>query len=139
MPIPGSVLSELLPFGVTAALAAYESLATLRPPTQTESTTGGLINTFADSVVAAYVNMPCRIAPYVLERPREQEFNRQRTMEFDARFHVSIAKSIPIVPETLALYQIKVDGVVYQIIAVEPDGSGQTTRLLVSDAVPFVE
>jgi hypothetical protein len=126
-----------MPFGVSAASYAYESLATLRPNTQTEDTTGQTINSFADS--NTYKNIPCRIAPLVLIRPQHQEPKSSTVLAYEANWQVNLSVVIPLDSKVLSQYQIKVDGKIYQIKGIDADGSGKTMRLFVSDQVPYEE
>lgn len=135
MPIPGSVLGSKFPFGISAARIVYDSLATLRPVTITTDTTGQDIKTFSDS--ETYVDIPCRFSPLILIRPQVQEFDRVGVQQFDAKFQVNLNTFIDIAVEVLSTYQVSVDGRVYQIKSVESDGTSLTTRLMVTDQIPF--
>lgn len=137
MPIPGSVLGGILPFGLTGADAMYPSLATFRPIVETQDTTGQTINTFADSTDIKLRNLPCRKSPLILVRPQDQEIDTSGQYKYDARNQVNFNTLVPVDPEVLSTWQVKVDGHIYQIFAAESDGSGLTTRLLVSDAIPY--
>lgn len=135
MPIPDSVLGSKFPFGISAARIVYDSLATLRPVTVSTDTTGQNTKTFADSTT--YKDIPCRFSPLILIRPQVQEYDRVGVEQFDAKFQVNLNTFISIAPEVLSTYQVNVDGKVYQIKSVESDGTSLTTRLMVTDQIPF--
>ena len=138
MPIPGSVLNDLLPFGVDGAAAAYPSTATFRPLTKATDTTGEETRTFVDSTDPGLSNLRCRKSPLIQVRPQNQETDSGGINRFDAKFQVNFMKPLSAALDIMAQYQIKVDGVVYQVLAAEPDGMGITSRVLISDAVNFV-
>jgi hypothetical protein len=138
MPIPGSVLNNLLPFGLDAVGNLYPSVAVLRPLSITVDTTGQELHTFADSAVVGQFGLACRKSPLVLLRPQNEENREANIQRFIANWQLNFKSHITVPVETLATWQVKVDGVVYQIRGVEEDGSDITTRLLVSIINPSV-
>lgn len=137
MPIPGSVLSSLFPFGLSAAIRMYPSLATLRPLTKTTDTTGQDLLSFEDSNVEGQFDLPCRKSPLILIRPQKQEYDRVGVQQYDGEYQVNISTYIAVDAAVLAEWQVKVDGIVYQIHSVESDGNGLTTRLMVAQVIPY--
>ncbi len=137
MPIPGSTLN--VRFAVAAASAAYPSLATLMPITKSVDSAGQQIHTFALSVDPTQINMQCRKSPLIVIRPQNQEAmeagNIQRS---EAKFQVNFLTFINVSESLLVQWQVNIDGAVYQIKAVESDGDRLTTRLMISDEVPFI-
>lgn len=137
MPIPGSVLGNLLPFGSTCASAVYPSLATLRPITKATDTTGQETHTFADSTTAGQHDLPCRLSPLIQLRPQLQEPARGIGILTDQRFQLNFESYINLTVSTLVQWQVKVDGVIYQILSVESDGSKIVTRMEVAIISPY--
>lgn len=137
MPIPGSILGNLLPVGVTAAADVYPSLATLRPISKSRGTTGQWLHTFADSTDPTQVNLACRLSPLIQIRPQDQEKQLADDERAAANSQLNFASYVNVALQTLLTWQVKVDGVVYQIKSVEHDGMSLTTRMMVANVNQF--
>lgn len=134
MPIPGSILSGLNFDPATLGDIAYPSLCTFLGITRSNSD-GQETHVFA-VIDAAHTDIPCRIAPQILIRPQLQEKQAGEFQMQDARLQVNLSKYVGDVDVTMRL---TVDGVTYEIVSVEPDGSKLTTRVGVGKIVPFSE
>jgi hypothetical protein len=137
MSIPGSVLNNQLPFGLGQASSVYPMLATLRPVAETTDSTNQITHTFADSTDPLYTNLACRKSPLIQIRPQDQEHFTSTDERFRQYCQLNFASYIDVPVETLVQWQVKVDGVVYQILSVENDGSKLTTRMMIADIGGF--
>jgi hypothetical protein len=137
MPIPGSILNQ--PLIVSSVIDLYPSRATFMPMTKGTDTTGQETHTFVLSSDPLLSNLPCRRSPLIIIRPQNAEAleagNIQRS---DIKSQVNFPLYIAVNESVLLQWQISIDGIVYQIKSVESDGGKVTTRLMISDEVPFV-
>lgn len=133
MPIPGSILSNQLPLGVSPALGSYPSTAVLRPLTTSRNSAGQITHTFADSTDPAQTGLACRLSPLIQIRPQAQEKFEKDDERDEALSQLNFASYINVPVLTLVKWQVKVDGFIFQIRSVESDGSKLTTRLMVTN------
>lgn len=139
MPIPGSSLGfiDIQAIGATMP-QLYPSLATFYKKTKTTDTAGQETHTFVQ-MDSAHTNVKCRKAPLILVRPQLQILPRM-VGEFD------IAKSQ--VNTMVRFNDVEVNDQVnitdpdgsskrYQIMSIEDDGTGLTSRFMIGDEVPF--
>lgn len=139
MPIPGSVLSNVMPFGIEAAESVYPSSATFLEPAVNKMSSGQSFNTFIESPNAGLRDLACRRTPLILIRAQEQEHKRLNVKEIDAKFQVNFNVMLPVPNEELLLHKVRVDGLDYNVLSVENDGNGLTTRIIVSSSIPSSE
>ena len=136
MAIPGSVLNVM--FDPSSCEIMYPSLATFLTRSTSKDSAGQESHTFTVSIDPTLSNLKCRKAPLRTDRVENQKATEgngiQRT---DASYRLSIMSYVNQPVDTLLTWQISVDGVTYQIQAVEPDGSNLTTRLMIGDIVPY--
>lgn len=133
MPIPGSILNNLIdPTVVDSSGLFYNSLCTYMKITKTSTGYGRDTHTFA-AMDAAHTNVPCRKSPIVMTRPEVQEKSAV-VNRIDAKFHLSISKYFNDMDNE---GQMVVDGATYEILAIEPDGSKLTTRVMLGKLIPF--
>lgn len=133
MPIPGSVLNNLINLKQLPD-TIYPSLCTFLKPTVSTDTTGQDIRTFG-AVDASHTNVRCRKSPLILIRPQNQE--RPNSGDFTTsqeNFQLSLDVYFS---DLLDTWQVVVDGATYQVLAVERDGNLQANRLELGNIQPF--
>ncbi len=101
----------------------YPSRCNIQARTDAQDGYGEPIPTWAN--LAGHVNLPCALAPFVIASPQQAEMRRPDGTIVVATHHLSIAGHFPsITPSMRAV----VSGVTYNILSVEWDSLGQTTR-----------
>lgn len=133
MPLPGSVIDGLAFHPATLSTLIYTSVCTFLGLTKTSASDGQQIDTFAP-IDSAHTDIPCRKSPFIVIRPQVQEKQAGETQISVAKFQVNLIKYVP---DASIEWQLIVDGVTYQIVSIEPDGSNLTTRVGITDVDPF--
>lgn len=131
MPIPGSVLNGLNFDPKLLSDDIFPSLGTFYSPTKTNMA-GQERHVF--SPVADHIDLRCRKAPLILVRPQSQERMSSDFAVQDAKWQVNFDVFRP-TPTTD--WRLEVDGIMYEIVAIEADGQSLTTRVGVGKVVPY--
>lgn len=136
MPIPGSSLNNLVDTNRLAPLVteAYPSLCTIYRNAKTQQTTGEYTNTFLSAMDSRHTNIHCRKSPEIMVRPQPQEKGSNFPLQEQKYWIVNLLGNFSDIDLE---FQAEVDGKRYQILAVDGDGSGITTRLEVADLDPY--
>lgn len=138
MPIPGSSLELVFDMDAASELMAdvgYPSVATYYAMSKSQDGAGQEQHTFAALADPEYSNIICRRTPQILIRPQDQEIGTaQLPSSSSARYHLSLPKYLPLISLD---GQMEVDGVRYEIKAIDCDGSKFTTRLELGKEIPF--
>jgi hypothetical protein len=104
----------------------YPSICTIQDRTVTQDTFGQVVETYADAADVTLRNMRCRLAPLILVRPsgteRPDDIGTSKLQEYTL-----ILDGFK--PQITTDQAAEVDGAVYNITAVEEDGSHIYTRL----------
>jgi head-tail adaptor len=133
MPIPGSILNGLNFDPANLGAIAYPSLATFLQVNKSQDASGQEIHTFT-TIDAAHTDIPCRRSPLILIRPQIQEKQSGSFQMSEAKLQVNLSRYVS---DASLEWRLTVDGVTYEIVAVEPDGSNLTTRIGIGKIVPF--
>lgn len=133
MPIPGSILNGFNFDPAALGLIIYDSVATFLQVVKAQAASGQETHTFT-TIDAAHTNIPCRRSPFIVIRPQVQEKQSGETQFSEAKFQVNLNKYVA---DASIEWRLQVDGVTYEIISVEPDGSNLTTRVGVGKITPF--
>lgn len=133
MPIPGSVITGLAFNPANIGAVGYPSLCTFLSKSESQNASGQEVHTFT-AIDAAHTNIPCRKSPLLIIRPRQQEEQRGDFQMSDAKEQVNLNKYVA---DASNEWQITVDGITYEILAVERDGNSLTTRVGIGKVVPF--
>lgn len=133
MPIPGSVLNGLNFDPANLGSIIYDSLCTFLQVNKTSVADGQETHTFT-TIDSAHTNIPCRKSPFIIIRPQVQEDTAGGVQFSEAKFQVNLSKYVA---DASVEWRLTVDGVTYEILSVEPDGSNLTTRVGIGKVVPF--
>jgi hypothetical protein len=110
----------------------FPSLCTVKSRSVTQSGSGQPVATYATSLVN-HVNLPCRLAPYIKERPVSGEERRSTGTFVTDTFHCLLFGYQPLITEEM---HAVIDSVEYGILAVQHDGGLAMTRLRVEKIRP---
>lgn len=133
MPIPSSVLTGLAFDPANVGAVFYPSLCTFLQLTKTQNDSGQETHTFT-TIDAGHTNIPCRKSPLIIVRPQTQESQHGAFQFSEAKEQVNVNKYVA---DASIEWQITVDGITYEIVAVEHDGNSLSTRIGIGKMIPF--
>lgn len=133
MPIPGSSLVGLAFTPAVLGDLYYTSLCTFLRDNKTQAASGQEVHEFV-AIDAAHTNIPCRTSPLILIRPQDQEKQHGEFQTSEAKLQVNLNQYVA---DASVEWQLVIDGVTYEIVAVENDGSKLSTRIGVGRIIPF--
>lgn len=132
MPIPGS--REQGNISTAGAESLYPSLCTFYKPNYTQDSTGQQIRSYV-VVDADHTGVACRKSPLIIIRPQNQESVDNVTFH-STHVHAQL-NFIRHFSDLDQEWRVVVDGVSFEILAVEEDGSKLTSRLQLGQILPF--
>ena len=106
----------------------YPDSCTVQSSTPSRGSAGSVTLSWAN--LAGHVNAPCSVGPVSLSLPNIQEFKRENNTPVIASHHIALRGHYPAVTATMRAI---VSGHTYDILAVEHDSHGMTTRLRVRE------
>lgn len=133
MPIPGSIIDGLAFDPANIGAIAYPSLCTFLGLSSAQDASGQAVHTFAP-IDVGHTNLPCRKSPLIIIRPQTQEKQHSDFQLSEAKEQVNINQYVA---DADVKWQLVVDGVTYEILAVEHDGNRLSTRIGIGKIVPF--
>lgn len=114
-------LGMIHPSMLTALSGFYPSLCTIQSATEAQNNIGDVTHTWAN--LSGHVDLACRIAP-----ASGNEVKQAAQIYAEYTHTIALAGAYTTVTEAMRAI---VDGVTYDVVAVQFDGNRKTTRLLV--------